>query len=75
MEKQGSVSWDVFYSAVQSQKAVSADSDFWLCIIVMCSSGYVNMVNCDIIHFRIVYLTLLNCRFQNRLVRLYRFSL
>ena len=30
----------------------------------MCSTGY---VNCEKIHFRIIYLTLLNCRFKNRL--------
>ena len=41
-----------------------ADTDFWLYGIVMCSTGY---VNCDKIHFRIVHLTLLNCRFKNSL--------
>ena len=40
-----------------------ADSDFCLSILVMCSNGY---VNCDKIHFRIVYLTLINCRFKNK---------
>ena len=80
VENNGSVSWDGYY-AIQSQKAVSAyfkkwaDTDFWLCRIVMCSNGY---VNCDKKHFRIVYPALLNCKFKNRLTgetKLYKFSL